>query len=320
LFPLALFGMTQIDLLNIWTVSLFGIAMSTAISFSNPAQQSILNRVVGADVQRGVTAATAMGFIVQMLGLVLAGQMEIVGVGDILLVQSASLVLGALAVMKIAPLPIARSDSGSSTFDIMLDGFRASYKNKNIFNTLIITFTSGVFNAGAFITALPFIVKRAYDGDALGLATIMIVFYAGATISNIIQFRIMPLEKPGLWFLVMQFTRIFIIYMVWIQPEWWLLMAVLFVWGLNMGVTTNLSRAIMQEASEPAYLARVLSVYSLGMMGSMPVGALIIGFIIEAFGTMNAMVPAMFVSAILCIYGFAFTDLWKYKSPSFRTD
>ncbi|MDA0273246.1 MAG: MFS transporter, partial [Proteobacteria bacterium] len=99
LFPLALFGMTQIDLLNIWTVSLFGIAMSTAISFSNPAQQSILNRVVGADVQRGVTAATAMGFIVQMLGLVLAGQMEIVGVGDILLVQSASLVLGALAVM-----------------------------------------------------------------------------------------------------------------------------------------------------------------------------------------------------------------------------
>ena len=47
------------------------------------------------------------------------------------------------------------------------------------------------------MTALPFIVKRVYDGDALGLATIMIVFYAGATISNIIQFRVMPLEKPG---------------------------------------------------------------------------------------------------------------------------
>jgi MFS family permease len=130
----------------------------------------------------------------------------------------------------------------------------------------------------------------------------------------------MPLEKPGLWFLIMQFTRIFIIYLVWIQPEWWVLMAVLFVWGLNMGVTTNLSRAIMQEASEPEYLARVLSVYTLGVMGSMPIGALIIGFIIEGFGTMNAMLPAMFVSAVLCIYGFAFTDLRKYKSPSFKSD
>ena len=320
LFPLALFGMTEIGLLNIWTVSLFGIVMSTAISFSSPAQQAILNRVVGTEVQRGVTAATAVGFIVQMLGLILAGQMEIVGVGNILLIQSVSLVLGALTVMKIAPLPIARRDSTTSTFDSMLDGFRASYKNKNIFHTLIITFTSGVFNAGAFMTALPFIVKRVYDGDALGLATIMIVFYAGATISNIIQFRVMPLEKPGLWFLIMQFTRIFIIYLVWIQPEWWVLMAVLFVWGLNMGVTTNLSRAIMQEASEPEYLARVLSVYTLGMMGSMPVGALVIGFIIEGFGTMNAMLPAMFISAAVCIYGFAFTDLSKYTSPYFKKD
>jgi predicted MFS family arabinose efflux permease len=320
LFPLALFGMTEIGLLNIWTVSLFGIVMSTAISFSSPAQQAILNRVVGTDVQRGVTAATAVGFIVQMLGLILAGQMEIVGVGDILLIQSASMVLGLLSVMKIAPLPIAPRNNKSSTFDSMLDGFRASYKNKNIFHTLTITFTSGVFNAGAFMTALPFIVKRVYDGDALGLATIMIVFYAGATISNIIQFRVMPLEKPGLWFLIMQFTRIFIIYLVWIQPEWWVLMAVLFVWGLNMGVTTNLSRAIMQEASEPEYLARVLSVYTLGMMGSIPVGALVVGFIIEGFGTMNAMLPAIFVSAAVCIYGFAFTDLSKYTSPHFKAD
>ena len=320
LFPLALFGMTEIGLLNIWTVSLFGIVMSTAISFSSPAQQAILNRVVGTDVQRGVTAATAVGFIVQMVGLILAGQMEIVGVGNVLLIQSASLVLGLLTVMKIAPLPTAPRDNKISTFDSMFDGFRASYKNKNIFHTLTITFTSGVFNAGAFMTALPFIVKRVYDGDALGLATIMIVFYAGATISNIIQFRIMPLEKPGLWFLIMQFTRIFIIYLVWIQPEWWVLMAVLFVWGLNMGVTTNLSRAIMQEASEPEYLARVLSVYTLGMMGSIPVGALVIGFIIEGFGTMNAMLPAIFISAAVCIYGFAFTDLSKYTSPSFKAD
>lgn len=317
LFPLALFGMNSIDQLNLWTVGVFGIAMSTAISFSNPAQQSILNRIAGKDVQRAVTAATAMGFIVQMLGLVLAGQMEIVGVGDVLLIQSASLILGAIAVTRITPLSAAPIANQESILSMMLAGFKSAHRNKTIMNMLIITFTSGIFNAGAFLTALPFIVKRAYDGDAWGLATIMVVFYAGATISNIIQFRIMPLERPGLWFLVMQFTRIFILLLVWIQPSWWLLMAVLFIWGLNMGVTTNLSRAIIQEASEPQYLARVLSVYSLSMLGSVPIGALIVGFIIEAFGTMNAMVPAMFVSAILCIYGFFFTKVGQYRSPAF---
>ena len=220
--------------------------------------------------------------------------------------------------MKIAPVPVKKKDEKRSTMESMLEGFIAVHRNKTIFQTLIITFASGIFNAGAFMTALPFIVKRAYDGDAIGLATIMVVFYAGATISNIIQFRVMPLKKPGLWFLIMQFTRIFILYLVWIQPEWWILMIILFAWGLNMGVTTNLSRAIVQEASEPRFLARILSVYTLGIMGSMPIGALAIGFIIEAFGTMNAMIPAMFVSAALCIYGFVLTNLWKYSSPAFK--
>ncbi len=317
LFPLLLFIADKIDLLNIWTVAMFGVAMSTALFFSNPAQQAILNRVAGSQVQRGVTAATAMQFLVQMVGLVIAGQMETVGVGFVLLVQSTSLVLGAIAVTRIKPLPINPNPERRSTMTVMLEGFRAAYNNKTVFHTLIITFTSGVFNAGAFMTALPFIVKRAYDGDAFGLATIMIVFYMGATISNVIQFWVMPLARPGFWFLVMQFSRIIILFFVWIQPSWFVLMAVLFAWGLNMGVTTNLSRALVQESAEQAYLARVLSVYNLGMMGSMPVGALIIGFIIEAFGTMNAMVPAMFVSAILCAYGFLFTGLGKYRSPGF---
>ena len=317
MFPLGLYFANDGGWLNIWSVSLFGLAMSTAISFSNPAQQSILNRVACNEVQKAVTAATAMTFIVQIFGLILAGQMEIIGLGVVLVVQSLSLVLGAISITRIAPLAVQPPQKKESTYQTMLAGFEAALKNRTILHTLIIAFTSGIFNAGAFMTALPFIVKHSYDGDALGLATIMIVFYAGATISNIIQFRIMPLARPGLWFLVMQFTRIFILFFVWIQPDWWVLMIVLFAWGLNMGVTTNLSRAIVQEAAEQAFLARILSVYSLAMVGSMPIGALFIGFFIESFGEMNAVVPAMFVSALLCIYGFMFTGVGTYRSPAY---
>ena len=318
LFPMALLGANELGWLNIWSVSLFGLSMSFVTSFSSPAQQAILSRVAGGQVQRAVTSATAMSFVVQIFGLMMAGQMEIVGISEVLVVQAISLILGVFAVRRILPLDTVTPDRRESTVAVIIDGLKAAYKNRMVLHTLIITFTSGVFNAGAFMTALPFIVKRTYDGDALGLATIMIVFYAGATISNIIQYWVMPLARPGFWFLVMQATRAFIMVFVWIQPDWWVLMGVLFLWGLNMGVTTNLSRAIVQEAAEPAYLARLLSVYSLGMMGSMPVGALIIGFIIEAFGTMNAMVPAMVVSTLLCGYGFLMTDMGRYRSPGFE--
>ena len=39
-------------------------------------QQAILNRVSGSAVQEGVTAAAAIGFIVQVVGLALAGQID----------------------------------------------------------------------------------------------------------------------------------------------------------------------------------------------------------------------------------------------------
>ena len=84
-----------------------------------------------------------------------------------------------------------------------------------------------------------------------------------------------------------------------------------------MGVTTNLGRAIVQEASEPEYLARLLSVFSLGMLGAIPIGAITIGLLVEWFGESNALIPAMFISIGLCGYGFLLTKVSEYKSPFF---
>ena len=313
--PLGLVAAVERGWLNIWSVTFFGIALGTALAFSSPAQQALLNRAAGDDIQRGVTLATAVGFIVQITGLLLAGQMEVIGLSQVLLIQAASLLLGAATIGLIAAAPPAGPREAQSTLANVLAGLQATYANKTIFNTLVVTFVSSIFNAGAFMTVLPFIVKRVYDGDAISLATIMIVFYAGATISNAVQFRIMPLARPGFWFLLMQVTRMVIIGLILLQPDWWLLMLVLFAWGLNMGVTTTLSRAIIQEAAAPAYLARILSVYGLGLLGTMPLGALALGFVIEGFGTLNALVPAVVVSGLLGVYGFVWTGLAGYVSP-----
>ena len=47
LFPLVLATCVYFDLLNIWSILLFGLAISTTTSFSSPAQQAILNHVAG---------------------------------------------------------------------------------------------------------------------------------------------------------------------------------------------------------------------------------------------------------------------------------
>ena len=315
LFPIALFTAVQLDLLNIWSVSVFGLAMSTAIAYASPSQQAILNRIAGSQVQRGVTLSTIASFLVQIIGLAISGQMENVGVDTILMIQSLSLVLAALAVRQLAPAEASPAIQ-QKTIAIIFDGFRAVIENPTILHTMIITFVSGIFNYGAFAIALPYIVKRIYEGDAIGFATMMVIFYTGATISNVIQYWVMPLTRPGFWFLAMQLTRALLLYLIWLQPEWWILLLVMFFWGLNMGITTNLSRAIVQETSDPKFLARLLSVFSLGMMGAIPIGAIAIGLLVGWFGEVDALIPSMFISIGLFAYGFIFTKVGDYRSPA----
>ena len=214
---------------------------------------------------------------------------------------------------KAAPLP---RPADETSWQRLTNGFKATYNNKRVYHLLLINFISSVFNAGAFMTVVPFVVKRAYEGDALQLATIMIIFYLGATLTNLFMLRVMPIARPGRWFLLMQLSRVVILALLWIKPDWWLLIIAMFAWGLNMGVTTTLSRTIVQESAEPEFRARILSVYSLGLIGSAPIGAIVLGNIIEIFGTLEALIPAMFVSVILFVYGVFFSPVWNYVSPT----
>jgi predicted MFS family arabinose efflux permease len=315
LLPLFLIAIDQSISLSIWSVALWGLGMSVMMSFSQPAQQAILNRVAGKNIQQAVSVATAAGFVVQITGLMLAGQMENLGLSVVLFIQGICFVLGVLAVRKIESAPVNPSPSKESSWVVVMAGLKAIYQHKVIYHVLGINFISSIFNAGAFITVFPFIIKRVYEGDALVLAGMMAVFYAGATVSNLLIYKIMPLMRPGRLFLLMQLTRMVILYLLWIEPEWWLFIVATIAWGVNMGFTTTLARTIVQESADKAYLGRIMSVFTLGMMGSAPIGAIVLGNIIEIFGTLNALLPAIGLSFVLCIGGIAFTGVWQYVSP-----
>lgn len=313
--PMLLLLVDRSGHLNVWTVAAWGLGMSVVSSFSAPAQQAILNRVSGPAVQQGVSAATAVGFFVQITGLAVAGQMESIGLGNVLIVQAVCLGIGALTIRRIAAVIPPPNPNPTSAVRTIAAGLRAMLLHKVIFHILTINFVSSIFNAGAFMTVFPYIIKRIYDGDAALLAIMMAVFYAGATVSNIVMYRFMPFLRPGRLFLIMQLSRIIVLALLWIEPGWWLLVLATIGWGVNMGFTTTLARTIVQESAAPEFRGRILSVFTLGMMGSAPIGAITLGIVIEVFGTLNALIPAMFVSAALFLYGAVMTPVWQYQSP-----
>jgi len=317
LFPLFLVLMEQWQWLGVVSVLFWGLGMTVVQSFSMPGQQALLNRIAGSQIQQGVTAATAIGFVVQVVGLVLAGQIDEVGVTPVLLSQAVGLALAGAMMIRVPvarPEPVKDAANQPGALVGIRQGLNATFEHPVIFHVLTITFASSIFNAGAFITVFPFIVVRIYEGSAWLLAVLMAVFYAGATLSNMLLLRYQPLLRPGKLFLIMQLSRILVVFLMWIEPPFWLFVVATIGWGLNMGITTNLARSIVQESAPKPYLGRILSVFSIGMVGSAPLGAVVLGWLIEATGTLNALIPAMLLSGILFFYGAFFSPVWGYRS------
>ena len=314
-FPLFLVVMELSGYFAVWSVVVWGLGIGTVQALSMPAQQAILNRAAGAQVQKGVTAATAIGFVVQVVGLGLAGQIDLVGVEVVLLMQGIAFAIAGWTLTLLEPVPATRPLVAGSAMQRIGEGLRATLGNEVISRVLVINFASSIFNAGSFMTVFPFIVKRIYEGDALILAALMALFFSGAALSNAMLLRFMPLARPGRVYLVAQYSRIIVLFLMFLGGPWWMLMLATLLWGLNMGVTTNLARMIVQESSDAAYRGRILSVFSISMMGSAPVGAVVLGILIEQIGTLEALLPAMGVSFVLASYGLLMTRIWQYRSP-----
>lgn len=314
LIPVFLLLVLQADFLNFWTVTFWATLMGALISYTNPAQTAILNRAAAGQIQEAVTAATAVGFVVQVLGIAVAGQMETVGLSSLLLLQAVCTGLGAVLIAQLKPAEV-NSGAGPPVWQSIAEGLGALRENSLLMNILALNFISMMFNAGSFLLVLPFILTKIYGGDAAFLSWMLVVFFAGGALSNFILLRFMPLRHPGQTFLVMQASRVAIFLLYWIQPTLPLLILATFLWGMNMGVTTTTSRTIVQESAPEAFRARILSVYSIGLLGAQPLGALLLGWATSWFGILNSMLPGVVTSLFILVYGIFATSLWRYVSP-----
>jgi hypothetical protein len=196
----------------------------------------------------------------------------------------------------------------------LTEGFQATWRVPLARNIIGLNFLSSLFNAGAYIIAIPYIATEVYGGDAAFLAGIMIVFTIGSIGSNLILLVFMPLRHPGRLFLFMQLSRILILVVLWLKPSLWLFYLMLFAWGLNMGVTTTMVRTTVQELAPTQTRAQILSVLQLSFMVSSPISAMLLGLLISGTDPLAALVPGMLMSLVIFALGVTISGLWQYRA------
>lgn len=309
--PLALAALAGADRLDYTSVVLFGIVLASIQALTDPARQAILNQITALDTQRAVTITAIVTTLVGMAGFWLGGQLETIGLPLLLLLQALLFLVGAPVTARLPQLPPA-AGLERQQFTAGLRAIRSSLLLRDL---VALNFVSSLFNAGAYIVVLPFIVKTVYGGSAELFATVLLAFTAGSVGSNLVLLGVMPLKRPVRLLLLMQPTRALLLLALLVEPPQWLFLLLLFGWGLNTGVTSTLVRSTIQEQAPKATRAQILSILQFSFMIAVPISSALLGLLVADAEPLVGLWPGVAMSLALFVYGFSRPALRDYRAP-----
>ena len=188
-----------VDYISYWGVVLFSMTIAMMQSLSDPARQSIISRVTRTDIQRTITLVTVVTTFVGLGGFWIGGKLELFGLSNVLILEAGAFLLSIIAIRKLPRLPALRTSRTN-----LNSGLRLLWNLPLVRNVIALNFVSSLFNAGAYIVGMPYIVTQIYEGDAAFYATTMMWFTVGSIGSNLLLMLIMPLKYPGRLFLIFQ--------------------------------------------------------------------------------------------------------------------
>ena len=329
--------------LEFWHMITYGVALGTVGAFMMPARDAILNEVVerrgrlgsGVTLQQGVAFATLAQFAAQITGLILGGYADKatqmpdwlggfkvgpIASWELLLLQGTVVAMGAILAFFLArgrQVKTGRSGMGAAFGDIG-EGFKVVASDPKLWAMTILMFAVGIFVIGAFLVVLPIINRDVYGLSGDGIRDMFVTFWLGAFVSSVMLSMVKAIKRQGRLLLVAQLLGSLAILPMMVRIPHWGFLTIVFVWGLSAGVSIAMSRSIVQDAAPKDQLARVLSIYQLGFMAGAPLGAAIMGGLVDAFGPYKiALVPAAGMSAMIFWVALC-TPIWNLKNRQYR--
>ena len=309
--PMLLIYFLYFDALSYSVIIVYALLMGLAQAFITPARDGLLNHVAGDNIQRMVVLASLCQFGFQILGYTLAGFADSVGAITILSVQSVILLMGCGALMALGEVEEPRAGAlQASVLKDLWEGASTVAGNPLMRAVMIQNVAMGIFFMGAFIVALPLVVREVYDGTSADLASLNAFNSLGLVITIGVLLRIGHIARAGRALLLSQFVGSLVLALAGWVVQQYLFVFFVFMWGICGGVAMPMSRTLMQQTAPPALRARVMSFYAFSFMGAGPLGALWAGYLADSFGPQQAIMTSAGCMALLALIMGVMSPLW----------
>lgn len=273
-----------------WEVGVLALGVGLTNAFGNPAQAALVPEIVGRDLVHSAVTLNSVQFnVARLVGGGIGGAMVgVFGVSTTLFLNAASFV-PSIIVIGIMPLahalaPHARSGGpGGSGTRLVTDigaGVRYALGDRAIRRVLALFGVVGLLGFN-WSVATPLLAVTLGAGPA-GFGAMQAALGAGSLVAGIGLMRTRVATERR--FLAGAVGLGTVLVLLGLSPRYELSLALMFVGGIG-GVTASVtSNTRLQLLAVDAYRGRVMSLFTLLMGGTSPIGALLIGGIAQAAG------------------------------------
>lgn len=274
--------------LTLGALLVYALAWGSFQSFVGPARDALLSDVAGGELLRAVTTATLVQFVAQAVGARGAGLAERFGSPALLTAQAGVLVLGLIPLSRLA-LPSAPGRSPKPHFrrralSEIREGLRAVWRSPRLRPVAFLVASNGLLFLGPYYVLCPLIVRDVHHGGIADLSLVLVVFPVGTVLGSLSLLLRGGIRRKGRALLLGLLGGGLSLAAAGLPLPFPAFLAAVFVWGIFGAVFLNMSRTLFQESAPAPLRARVLSVYSVALLGVAPASNLGSGLLADALG------------------------------------
>jgi MFS family permease len=281
--PLALFALTASGAVQSWMVFGLVFARGTVLAFDNPARQSFVSELVGADrVVNAVALNSVLVHSSRIVGPAIAGALiALIGVSACFLANALTFVVMIVALRLMDPALLVRSERAGREPGQLRAAFTYVWGDRSLRVPLLMMVAIGTVSFN-FQPLLPLFASQVWHGDATTYALLTAVMGAGSVLGALAtgaRGRVTPalLVLSAALFGVAELAA-------GLAPTLAVQLAVLVPLGAASVTFAAGVNSSLQLSAADGMRGRVMALYAVVFLGSTAIGAPLIGWLAEVAG------------------------------------
>ncbi len=264
--------------IRLWMVYVAALSLGFVKVFDNPTRQTFVREMVGSDLLTNAVSLNSIEMnFARVVGPAIAGVLvATIGLGACFVVDGLSytVVIAMLAVMRSSELNPAKRVA--RTKGQLTEGLRYVQSQPVIRNTLVMMAIIGTFTY-EFSVVLPLLAEFTFERGASGYAALTSAMGVGAVIGGLYT---ASRRRTGPAVLVVS-AALFggAMLLVSVSPTMTVALGAMVIVGFFSINFTSLANVTLQLSSAPQMQGRVMSLWTMAMLGTTPIGGPIMGMI-----------------------------------------